>query len=290
MRVLFILNPVSGKGRSVKTIPYIEDFSKKNGLDYKILQTQYPGHGTILAREGVQDSYDTIVAVGGDGTLLEVANGLAGSSVPLGVVPSGSGNDFSKSLNISDNVENALALLVKGTPRTIDVGILNQKIFLNVASIGFDAEIVRDIERIRRWIHGKAAYYLSVFVKFLSYRNKMIRFKIDGKEHNTKILLIAIANGKYYGGGMKVNPDGNLCDGLLDIIVIHRVPKYKIPLFFNRFIRGEHLSLPYVETYKCTSIEIESDSNLIINADGEIISSTPAKFEVSRLAMNVYSE
>ena len=150
-----------------------------------------------------------------------------------------------------------------------------------MASVGFDAEIARDIDKIKRWFPGKSAYYLSALLKFFTYRNKHVYLEIDDKEYETIILLLAIANGTHYGGGMYVNPEGSIDDGYIDVILIKPVPRYKFLFLFPKFIKGQHLDLPYVTTFKCRSINIKSNDALPINGDGDIIATTPVRFSVS---------
>ncbi|NLY61775.1 MAG: hypothetical protein GX054_09775, partial [Clostridiales bacterium] len=119
------------------------------------------------------------------------------------------------------------------------------------------------------------------------FRFKDITIHLDDQVIKTKILLVAIANGTHYGGGMMVNPKGDLEDGYLDVIVVSSLPRYKIPLLLHRFVKGSYLDLPYVKTYRCKEISIESNDDLVINADGDLYGTTPAKFTVKPLSLNV---
>jgi len=287
VKILFIINPIAGNGTALRAVPEIEKQCRNLHLDFDIQLTRYPGHGSEIAKE-MSNRYSIITAVGGDGTVLEVANGLIGSKVPLGIIPLGSGNDLSRGLGIPSTIDGALSNLMKSRPQSIDIGLIGGNCyFLNVASIGFDAEIVKDLEGIRRWIPGKAAYYFSAFHKLLTYRPKTVKLKMDQQERVEKILLLAICNGSYYGGGMKVNPKGSFTDGYLDLILIRPLSKIKFILLFQKFVKGEHLALPYVEHLKCKELEIKSDEELVINGDGEIIASTPAQLSIRHLAIEV---
>ena len=291
MNLFFIVNPTAGSGKNsaINSIELIKDFCVSKDLNYKIEKTRYKGHATLLARQAVtsQAKYDAVISVGGDGTLLEVANGLMGSELLLGILPAGTGNDFARSIGIPSNVKEALSSLSKSKSRLIDVGKLGNLFFVNVASIGFDAEIIRDIFKFRRFIPGKASYYIAALVKFFTFKFKDIAINMDGQKMDSKILLVAIANGTHYGGGMKVNPNGNLGDGYLDVIVVSSLPRYKIPLLMHKFIKGTYQDLPYVSTYRCKDVSIYSQDALVINADGDIFGTTPAKFTVKPLALNI---
>lgn len=290
MKLLFILNPVAGKKQTRDSVPIIKEFCRKRSIACDIVESRSPGDATLIARENAP-SYDGIVAIGGDGTVLEVANGLFGTGVPLGILPLGSGNDFARALNIPvgiQNISEALKIIADMSPVQVDAARFNDRIYLNVASVGFDAEIVRDLPRVRRFIRGSAAYPVSVFVKFLTYKPKDATLIIDGQELKARVFLAAICNGTCYGGGMRVNPEGSVSDGYLDLILIRPVPRYKVPLLLSRFIKGQHLSLPYVSTYRCKEIEIVSNESLVVNVDGECAATTPICFSSAPLSIKVF--
>jgi len=292
MELLFIINPTAGKGMTVKAIPLIKEYCSKHSLPFRIIETSYAGEATVLAREAVKNNLKGVIAVGGDGTVLETANGLMGSGIPLGILPLGSGNDFARALNIPrgiQSVEKALQILKDGKTSSVDVGLFFDCAFLNVASIGFDAEIVRDLPKVKRFLKGSAAYVASVFYKFLTYKNKTVTLTIDGQDITTDLFLAAICNGTCYGGGMKVNPNGSPTDGFFDLILIKPVSRYKVPLLLGRFKKGLHLDLPYVSTYRCKEVKVTSNEPLVINADGEAVGETPATFAIRPLSIKVFT-
>jgi len=253
MELLFIVNPTAGGGKTVKSIPLIEEYCRKHSISCRIIKTSYPGEASILAKEASSASCSGVIAVGGDGTVLETANGLIGTSVPLGILPLGSGNDFARTLDIPRGIQaidKALNIIQTGKTSSVDIGLFFNCAFLNVASIGFDAEIIRDLPRIRRFLKGSMAYIASVFYKFMTYKNKTVTLTIDGQDITTDLFLAAICNGTCYGGGMKVNPNGSPTDGFFDLILIKPVPRYKIPILLGRFKKGRHLDLPFVSTYR----------------------------------------
>ncbi len=290
MSLNFIINPVAGKGLSLKAIPIIEKICEAKGIPYKIEITKGPGDATNIARKMASQNPMAIIAVGGDGTILETANGLIGSNTPLGIIPLGTGNDFARSFNIPigiKSVEECLRVILSGDSTQVDVGRFKDHVFLNIASIGFDAEIIEDLPKIKQFVKGKSAYFLSVFFKLITYKKKNIRLTIDGQVVNTDIFLVAICNGISYGGGMKVNPNGLLDDGYFDLIVIKPVPKYKVPFLLIKFMKGLHLNLPYVKAYRCKNINIASVDNLVINADGDLIGKTPVDFTIAPYSLKV---
>lgn len=276
----FIVNPIAGSGKTLKMLPALQDLCKSKNIDHRINMTEKPGHATYLAEQASQCEA-TLVVVGGDGTLLEVANGLIGKKCNLGIIPTGTGNDLCRSLNISENIADALETIQKGYTKDINVGMINGNCFLNVSSIGYDAEIARDLYKYQRLIPGKAAYYVAALLKCMTKTNKKIKLNLDGNKIERDVLLVAAANGKYYGGGMKVNPNGDLSDDLLDVIIINKIAGYRIPFLLLKFIKGEHLDMSFVESFKCRKVEIEGvDEPLCINADGETGMADNATMEI----------
>jgi len=289
MNLLFIVNPVAGKGLALRSIPRIKEYCATHSLKCTILETKFKGHATALAREFFSTSYDGIIAAGGDGTVREVASALIGSSTPLGILPLGSGNDLSRALNLPNDLFSALSIVNNKSTKAFDVGSSDDFFFLNVASIGLDAEIVRFFAKTKKWLPRKAAYYIAAMIKFLTYKVKTIKLEIDGEIIETKLLFMAIANGTHYGGGMKVNPNGSISDGFFDIILVRPIPRYKIPFLMAAFAAGRHLHLPYVTVYRCKDIKITCDESLLVNGDGDIVATTPVNFSVLSGSIHVFA-
>ena len=209
MKLLFIVNPIAGNGSTLRALPSIEEYCRQSNIEYSILKTEYKGHATQLANEAAASlNFDGIVAVGGDGTVMEVANGLAGSPIPLGILPLGTGNDMAKALSIPIDLNKALSIIINGRTKSIDTRLYGSKHFFNVASVGFDAEIVRILLNETMGFR-KAAYYISALLKIFTYKDKYVYLEIDGNKYETYILLLAIANGTHYGGEC-VNPNGSI--------------------------------------------------------------------------------
>ena len=290
MKLLFIINPVAGKGKTRDAIPIIEHFCRQRGIQYKIRETKGPGDATLIVQEH-STAYSAVIAAGGDGTVLEVTNGLSGKNIPLGILPLGSGNDFARAVKIPigmTQLEKALNIIADTTPQFVDLVSFDGRVFLNIASIGFDAEIIRDLHKISHFIKGKSAYLISVFLKFITYKPKDVELLLDGRKIITKVFLTAVCNGICYGGGMMVNPNGSITDGLLDVILIKPVPRYKIPFLLLKFIKGKHINLPYVTSYQCKEVHISSKENLAVNVDGENPINTPITLLLKPLSIRIF--
>ena len=272
MKHLFILNPMAGKGKSLKLIPEIHKIFSSLEEEYKIEITQKPGHATEIVREyTLKDNY-RVYAVGGDGTLNEVLNGIVDTNSSIAVIPAGSGNDFIKSITETPK-KDILYRTIKGKEQPIDIGIINDQYFLNVASLGIDAKIVFNAKHLKKlpFFNGFMAYYLSILYTIFNFNSENLTVKIDDNEFNTTSLLIAFGNGSYYGGGMKVLPNAEVADGFLEVCHVKALKKFKMLRFFPLVIKGKHESLTeYVSFYKCKTTEVSCDKPMPINIDGEL--------------------
>lgn len=270
-KILFIINPIAGGKTTRELIPLIERTMKDNKIEYEILLTKKPKEATELALE---TEYNLVVAVGGDGTINEVAKGLIRRrSGILGIIPAGTGNDYSKSLDISRDPKEALDIIIKGRTIKVDTAIANNQEFLNIASVGFDAEVVNIANKIKgkNKIQGKFAYVIGVIYTVFSFKKRNAIIDIDGEKYKRRIILIALGKGNYYGGGMMILPDANLYDGNLHICIVKDISNLKLLFLFPSIFKGNHLKhMKYVETFKGKNINIELERDISLNVDGDL--------------------
>jgi YegS/Rv2252/BmrU family lipid kinase len=278
-----ILNPNAGKGKGKRLFARMEKLLKAQGLAFEVLETTGPGHATELARAAVERGATTVVAAGGDGTVREVVNGIAGSRAVLGIIPVGSGNDFCKSINLPRDVEAACGLIRSGAVRQFDLGRVGNAFFANAVGIGFDALVVVEANRIR-WLRGLPLYVGSVFRAMIRYDCPRVTLELDGRRWEQSILLTACANGQYYGGGFHVAPEARPDDGLLDICVIDRVSRLTILHKLTYVIKGTHARLPEVKFYRARRVVLTSPDVLYVQADGDLLpEADPHRVEVELL-------
>lgn len=283
MKHVFIVNPASGKGYAKKLIPVISKICIQENVNYIIESTKYPGHATEIAQSYSLEKDIRLYAVGGDGTLNEVLNGMIYSSCSLAVIPAGSGNDFIKTVYSPIKVDKLIVALINGETKLINIGKINNKHFINISSVGIDAEIAYNAKIFKRnpLIPSKLSYLFSIFTTLIKYSSYNIEIHIDNIYIKDKILLVAIGNGRYYGGGMKVLPNANPFDNDFDICVVKNMSKLNILKLFPVLIKGNHETLKdYVMFYKGSKIQIYSKENMKINIDGEIFENTYVKFEM----------
>ncbi len=284
---VFILNPQAGfkKTEQMKSL-----IRKTFGKLAEIRLTERAGHATEIAREY---SDATIYAVGGDGTANEVMCGTVGSSNTLCVIPQGSGNDFVRTLYAKISGEHSpqkiLNQIKDFCQRKIDCGKANDRFFMNIASVGFDAEVVRNSERYKNNpCLRRISYILSMFYTIFHYHGTDLEGEIDGIPFRQKSLLFCIANGKYYGGGIKIAPEAILDDGKLDAYLIESVPAWVFLSVMPLLAVGKHTGLKFVKHVRAEKIVIRG-KNLTLNLDGELSPTDEANFEVLKGGLTVLS-
>lgn len=268
-RVVFIVNPVSGT--SHRKI-WVEKALKELGPDYEtsVIQTQYRGHGHLIAKELAKESTDTIVAVGGDGTVNEIGGAVIGSDSKLAIFPMGSGNGLARELGMSTkSAESAIETIRKDEASNVDYGVADGKPFFCTCGTGFDAEIAR---RFTNNTTRGFWQYLKLCVKtFFTFKPIDIEFVIDGKRYERSVFLFNAANIKQYGFGAQIAPMASVQDGLLDITIVPRINIITaMRLTFGMFTKRLHKMRP-VETFKCSELTLKIPKTAPFHIDGDYI-------------------
>lgn len=253
-RIVFIVNPISHemKGLDIKKI--IEKNLDSNQFEYNIIYTRYAQHATKLAQDALS-SFDIIVAVGGDGTVNEVGRALVNTQAVLAIIPAGSGNGLARHLGIPIGLTNSIKALNDVHPITIDTAKINDKSFLGVAGIGFDAHIAHQFA-----LFGKRGFfsYCQVALKeFSLYEPKSYLITIDGKQIIRKAFVLTFANSSQYGNDFIIAPKAMISDGYLDLVVIDRIPIHSIPQFLYRFVHGTLNHSHHVEIHKFKEVVVQ---------------------------------
>jgi len=284
-----VYNPKAGNGRGKKVMDKVRSLLQRNSIPFTEGETLYRHHATLLTKQAIEKGFQNIISIGGDGTILEVVNGMVGSEARLGIIPGGTGNDFIRALGIPNNPEKALEIILRCPPKQVDVATINDHCFMNVAGIGFDVEVLNNSHKFKKYLKGKLSYLIAVFFTVLRYKAQNVRVEIEGKILRRKILLISIGNGKFFGGGMKVLPHASVFDQLLDVCVISDVPKWKILLLLPEFISGNHIKERFVEYFHAKKVKIETENPMQINIDGDIIGETPINCELFNKPLMIFS-
>ncbi|MEJ7691364.1 diacylglycerol kinase family protein [Daejeonella sp.] len=265
--IIFLINPISGGKSKLNFAAMAAKFLDGSIFDAKYVFTDGPGHAREMAIELVKGNADILVAVGGDGTINEVASGIQGSGKVMGIIPHGSGNGLARSLGISLNDRFAVETLNKLNVNQIDTGIFNGKNFFNMAGIGFDAHIsaifANNVTR------GLSGYVKTAINEISNYQCQHYTLEIDGKRIARDAFMISIANSSQFGNNAHISPFASLKDGLLDVVITKPFPLYQFPVLgFQMFSRSTHRS-KYVEIIKGKDIRIIREGLGAIHLDGE---------------------
>lgn len=288
---LFIVNPVAGRGRSIKLLPKLKNYLNKFSNSTELFITEKKGNATEFLK-GLNNDYGTIIAVGGDGTVNEVINGINLDYNPsLAVLPCGSGNDFAKAIGMNQSFEKNINKIFNNNHSTyIDIGQIkyfeennksaNLKFFINSCGIGFDAYVAFLIKS-NNFLKGLPLYLSAVFKALATYNPIKINALFDLQKVECNKLLVSIGNGKTSGGGFLLNPFAELDDGILDVCLVNDFPKLKIILNLVKAIYGKHYTIKGVDLFKFNSCNINLEYPNYLHLDGEVMTSRLLKAEIN---------
>jgi diacylglycerol kinase (ATP) len=295
-----IVNPAAQNGTAGRRWPRIAEHARRLGLELEPAFTEAPGHATELASAAALDGRELVAALGGDGTVNEVVNGLAatGTGGPeLAILPFGTGRDTIRTYGIPKRAEKALELLRGGRTRTIDLGRATfraasggegSRWYINIGSCGLTGAVAEQAERTSKRLGGTPSFLYATVATFAAWRNVPFRVTVDDTEPLELIANNVIcANGRAFGGGIKVCPQAEPDDGLLDVLVWGDVGKLDLALNLPRLYRGTHLGHRKVTVLRARRVLVEPERPLPLELDGELPGTTPATFEIAPAALRL---
>ena len=303
--ILVIYNPIAGRGRVKKHWPKVQQGLIDAGIEFDVVATSAPLEAVTLA-EKAATKYSTVIAVGGDGTVHEVVNGLLrasseGETIALGVVPLGNGDDFAKMIPPQTTIGGkvfdwhvAIEKITQGQTKLFDVGRMsdelrseqnnNPQYFMNGMDIGFGAQTALNFTKVPSFLTGMAAYLAAIMKTLIDYHIPKINIQIDDqKAFEQSTTMTAITNGRCFGSGFWVCPDAEVDDGLLDVMVTQSVGRLKILRLIPKIMKGTHVNDPILRNYRARRVVIKSQQSLVVEADGEIPYSQTRHLEVQIL-------
>ena len=281
MSIKLIVNPAAGKGAAFRKSKKVIAELKRRDVKFDVEYTKYPRHGVSIAKEASK-SFEIVVALGGDGTVNEVGEGVVGTDAIFGVIPLGSGNDFAKMLNISSNGGESIDTLLNEKIRTIDVIRVNDRISLNTAGVGFNG-VVSDVAGKVKFLRGLSVYIYSVVKTAIRYKAIPLKISIDDKVVEDNIFMVSICNSKSEGGGFIVAPDAEIDDGILDVTIMRDASMMKLLFNIRSAMNGNLNRLDEVTTVRGENIIIESELPMPLHVDGEVVSMSSGKVTASIL-------
>ena len=297
-----IFNPNAGAGKGKTDQKKILQLLKNNNIDYSIAISERPKHSIELARVAIIEGYRNIIAVGGDGTLNEIVNGIFtqkkvnASDIQLALIPIGTGNDWAKTFGISSNYKKAINIIKTNTIFKQDVGKVvidsksgeKERFFINMAGFGFDAMTAKKANELKlKGYRGKKVYIWSLIVSYIKFRFKIVELKIDTQLHRFNFFSASVGIGKYNGGGIKQAPNAIPNNGKFSITVIKKISLWNILKNIAGLYNGNFVKDKHIETFVGESIKINSKLSLLGEVDGEYIGNTSYKIKIISKSLNV---
>ncbi|HEY7692899.1 MAG TPA: diacylglycerol kinase family protein [Gaiellaceae bacterium] len=295
-KAVFLVNPASAGGSTGRRWPELAHRAAALGLQGDALFSERPGHLRDLARLAAEEGAGLVVAVGGDGTVNEVASGLLGTDAELAVVARGTGVDFVRTYGIPTKLDDAVRVALHGGTREIDAGRVafrtwsgepGEAWFVNVAGVGMSGAVAKRTDESSKALGGKASYLWSTFAVFARWQSTEVHVAVDGEHRSGRMHEVIVANGRFLGGGMKMCPDASPDDGLFDVLLIGDVTKRDLVRTMPKVYRGTHLPHPKAELLRGSTVAVESTEALPVQLDGEQPGTTPVRFEVLARALRL---
>ena len=306
-RTVFIVNPAAQNGALGRRWPEITHIIRREVESFEEQFTEFPGQASQLARQAIDDGVLRIIAVGGDGTLNEVVNGFIENNqaihtnCALGLLPFGTGGDFRKSVRIPKDVTKAAQVIAAGRTRAIDVGILDysdsssaalthSRAFINIASFGLSGKVDEMVNQGSKRLGGRIAFLVATARAGLRYQSQPVRLTFDDDKQSIEMVVstVAIANGRFFGGGMRMAPEAELDDGFFDVVAVGDMSVTDFLFRGHRLYRGTHLSMDKVSSRRAKTVMAEplGDEPVLIDVDGENPGRLPARFQILESAIN----
>jgi YegS/Rv2252/BmrU family lipid kinase len=296
---MVICNPVSGSGKGPSVLTVLRRLLDREGVRYACEFSRRRGDPARLARSAVLMGCSAIVAIGGDGTFFEVVNGVmepdaaatGNGDLAVGLLQAGRGSDFGRSAGVPSDVEAACGRILEGRTQLTDLGHITyttmnggerSRYFANAAGLGFDGEVTVRANAAPRMMGGGTVPYLTSLLATLStYRNKQVTVRVDqGEEWQARVNSVIVANGQFFGGGMKIAPEASLSDGLFDVVVLGDLGKLDLVRNVPRVYVGTHITHPKVSVLRGREVRVNSPDRMLLQADGEVLGKAPATFRI----------
>ncbi len=297
--IRFIVNPTAGANKTRKRWPILESHARKVLSEFDVVFTEYRGHAIELAKKAALEGIDTIVAVGGDGTINEVVNGIhqSGRDVRLGIIDCGTGADFVRTVDVGKTYIESIDNLKNGKTRQFDIieaqfpnmrGKEKSRVFVNASDIGLGGDTVINVDGSPKVLGGRLAFLYGVLRSIVRLKIYPVRLKLDGNEIGEfEIISTIVANGKYFAGGMFVAPMADPQDGKFEVILIKKTTRRRFIRNLPLVYKGTHIYIDEVEHFTESTLEVTSEEEVMVEMDGELVGYLPVKFKVLPKALKI---
>lgn len=284
-----IVNPTAGRGRTKASLPTITAQLNALSIEHRLHFTDSPCHATDIAKDLVAQGAEVVGAAGGDGTVHEVINGLVGSDTTLAVIPTGTGNDLARAMNIPLEPAAAITALHAAPRRRMDLGVDVEGAFGVILGLGFTAQVMDHVNKHKDFLHGPLAIAAAVLKVVGSLRATELKLTLDGKTIERRCVAVFVMNSCWTGGGMYVTPDAKVNDGLLHICLLNELGKLELLQLLPKVYSGKHIGHKAVELHTCTEIVVESAEPMIKMFDGNVYGNAPVQAKVIPQGLSVLS-
>ncbi len=283
MRTKVLLNPYANRWRARRRSEQVRAALAGAGIDADLVELPAPGAGIGLARQAADAGYDAVVAAGGDGTVNEVVNGLLqaageGPTLPLGIMPIGTGNDFNDMAGLPRDLERAAAVIAAGRTRQVDAGIVNGRFFDNNCAVAMEPLVTIENVKIRR-LSGNARYIVALVKALIKLRAWHMRIEWEGGSHEGPIYLLSVCNSPRTGGLFYMAPEAQMDDGLFDVVLAPEIPKRTVLAILPRLFNGSHIQHPAIFHTRSPWLTVESEPGTPIHADGEVLAEAATRID-----------
>ncbi|HRI58841.1 MAG TPA: diacylglycerol kinase family lipid kinase [Saprospiraceae bacterium] len=285
-RIVFIVNPKAGTNLQKHIQESVDKHLNHRKFEYGFRFTERPGHAKELALEAVAAGYEIVVAVGGDGSINEVASALVGTDAILGIIPAGSGNGLAMHLGYGRDIAEAMKKINTAEVQQIDVGLMNGQPFINLAGIGFDG-LVSNLMKGSNW-RGFLPYFFNSFKAGLQYTPRLCRIEMDDKVLTEKCFIISIANGPMWGYNFQIAPDARLDDGFFEVVIMKDAPKWQYFAVVPSTLNGKIYDAEFVDHYRARHVKIIAEGKNYVHLDGEgLVHEGVLEFEIKPKALKI---
>jgi YegS/Rv2252/BmrU family lipid kinase len=266
-RIRFIINPISGIGKQKKVEQLIQEKLNLSVYQPEIVYTERQGHATEISIDAAKLGFDVVVAVGGDGTINEVASGLVGTATTMAILPAGSGNGLARHLKIPMNLTKAITLINQGFVRKIDTATINDQLFVNLAGVGFDASVAKKFAAAPK--RGFSTYLRITTSSYQAYKPKQYTLEIDGKIIKRRALLISFANSSQFGNNTSIDPSASVSDGYIDVCIVGKMPLWKALFYSPLLFLKKFDQTKYIEIIRAKNVVLKRKKGKSVHLDGD---------------------
>jgi YegS/Rv2252/BmrU family lipid kinase len=283
--LVLLVNPSSGGGRALKLLPRVEAVLDARRVPFRVVRTKSLEHGVAKALRGIEGG-ELPVVISGDGLIGAIGGAMAGEEMPLGIVPGGRGNDLARVLGIPTEPEEAIEVVLAGQSRAIDVGEVNGKRFLGIASVGFDSDANRRANE-SRFLRGAPVYLYAALRTMATWKSARFTIALGEERRRIEGYDVIVANNKAYGGGMFIAPDAELDDGKFDVVTIADMGKIRALGNLAKVFKGTHVEIDEVDVFRASRLGLSASRPFAVYADGEHLTDLPADLRIIPRALRV---